>query len=226
MHGEEFFFQAFVYLGAAVVAVPLAKRLGLGSVLGYLIAGIAIGPFGLSLVGTEGQDVMHFAEFGVVMMLFLIGLELQPALLWRLRGPILGLGGLQVTITTAALAGLGIAFGLPWQMALACGMTLALSSTAIVLQTLNEKGLLRTDGGQGSFAVLLFQDIAMIPMLAVLPLLATATGQLAHGPAAGGSHGSTWVVGLPAWGKTLVVLGAVVVIVLVGRPRHSVSTSR
>lgn len=217
MHGEEFFFQAFVYLGAAVVAVPLAKRLGLGSVLGYLIAGIAIGPFGLSLVGTEGQDVMHFAEFGVVLMLFLIGLELQPALLWRLRGPILGLGGLQVTITTAALAGLGIAFGLPWQMALACGMTLALSSTAIVLQTLNEKGLLRTDGGQGSFAVLLFQDIAMIPMLAVLPLLATATGQLAHGPAAGGSHGSNWVVGLPAWGKTLVVLGAVVVIVLVGR---------
>ena len=107
MHGEGFFFQAFVYLSAAVVAVPLAKRLGLGSVLGYLIAGIAIGPFGLSLVGTEGQDVMHFAEFGVVMMLFLVGLELQPALLWRLRGPILGLGGLQVGITTAALAGVG-----------------------------------------------------------------------------------------------------------------------
>jgi monovalent cation:proton antiporter-2 (CPA2) family protein len=217
VHGEAFFFQAVVYLGAAVVAVPLAKRLGLGSVLGYLIAGIGIGPFGLALVGTEGQDVMHFAEFGVVMMLFLIGLELQPALLWRMRGPILGLGGLQVTITTAALAGLGVAFGLPWQMALACGMTLALSSTAIVLQTLNEKGLLKTDGGQGSFAVLLFQDIAVIPMLAMLPLLATTAGQLGHGPATGGGHGGNWVEGLPAWGKTLAVLGAVVAIVFVGR---------
>jgi monovalent cation:proton antiporter-2 (CPA2) family protein len=217
VHGEEFFFQAVVYLGAAVVAVPLAKRLGLGSVLGYLIAGICIGPYGLSLVGSEGQDVLHFAEFGVVMMLFLIGLELQPALLWRLRGPILGLGGLQVTITTAVLAGLGLAFGLPWQMALACGMTLALSSTAIVLQTLNEKGLLKTGGGQGAFAVLLFQDIAVIPMLALLPLLATAAGQLAHGPAAGGNHGRTWVEGLPAWGTTLAVLGAVVAIIFVGR---------
>jgi CPA2 family monovalent cation:H+ antiporter-2 len=217
VHGEQFFFQAVVYLGAAVVAVPVAKRLGFGSVLGYLIAGIVIGPFGLSLVGTEGQDVMHFAEFGVVMMLFLIGLELQPALLWRLRGPILGLGGLQVSITTAALTGLGVAFGLPWQMALACGMVLALSSTAIVLQTLNEKGLMKTDGGQGSFAVLLFQDIAVIPMLALLPLLATASRELAHGPGAGESHGTTWVEGLPAWAQTLAVLGVVVAIVLVGR---------
>ena len=93
MHGQGFFFQAFVYLGAAVIAVPVAKRLGLGSVLGYLLAGMAIGPFGLGLIGAEGEDVMHFAEFGVVMMLFLIGLELQPSLLWRMRGPILGLGG-------------------------------------------------------------------------------------------------------------------------------------
>jgi len=217
VHGEGFFFQAFVYLTAAVLAVPLAKRLGLGSVLGYLIAGITIGPFALSLVGTEGQDVMHFAEFGVVMMLFLVGLELRPALLWRLRGPILGLGGLQVGVTTAALAGLGLAFGLPWQMALACGMTLSLSSTAIVLQTLNEKGLMKTDGGQGSFAVLLFQDIAVIPMLALLPLLATSAHRLARGSAEGGSHGGNWVEGLPGWAQTLAVLGAVVAIVLVGR---------
>ena len=174
MHGQGFFFQAFVYLAAAVVAVPIAKRLGLGSVLGYLIAGMVIGPFGLSLIGEEGQDVMHFAEFGVVMMLFVIGLELRPTLLWRMRGPILGVGGLQVSITTLALAGAGLAVGLPWQTALAVGMTLALSSTAIVLQTLNEKGLMQTDGGQSAFAVLLFQDVAVIPMLALMPLLAVS----------------------------------------------------
>ena len=104
MHGEGFFYQAFVYLAAAVVAVPLAKRFGLGSVLGYLIAGVAIGPFGLELVGKEGQDVMHFAEFGVVMMLFIVGLELEPALLWRLRTPIVGLGGLQVGVTAVVVA--------------------------------------------------------------------------------------------------------------------------
>src|SRR5688500_5317780 len=159
MHGEGFFYQAFVYLAAAVVAVPLAKRLGLGSVLGYLLAGVAIGPFGLELVGREGQDVMHFAEFGVVMMLFVVGLELEPALLWRLRTPILGLGGLQVTVTAVVVALLSLALGTSWQEGLAIGMILALSSTAIALQTLSEKGLLKTAAGQSSFAVLLFQDI-------------------------------------------------------------------
>jgi monovalent cation:proton antiporter-2 (CPA2) family protein len=215
MHGEGFFFQAFVYLCAAVVAVPVAKRLGLGSVLGYLIAGIAIGPFGLRLVGEEGQDVMHFAEFGVVMMLFLVGLELQPSLLWRLRAPILGLGGLQVTLTAAIVTGIAMALGLAWQPALAIGLTLALSSTAIVLQTLNEKGLLKTHGGQSSFSVLLFQDIAVIPMLALMPLLATASHAAAghHGE---GGHGTTWIEGLPAWGQTLAVLGAVAVVILAG----------
>ena len=112
MHGEGFFYQAFVYLTAAVVSVPVAKRLGLGSVLGYLIAGMIIGPFGLGLIGEEGQDVMNFAEFGVVMMLFLVGLELQPSLLWKLRGPILGLGGLQVGITTAVMTAIGMPRGL------------------------------------------------------------------------------------------------------------------
>ena len=220
MHGQGFFFQAFVYLAAAVVAVPIAKRLGLGSVLGYLIAGMVIGPFGLGLIGEEGQDVMHFAEFGVVMMLFVIGLELRPKLLWRMRGPILGVGGLQVSITTLALAGAGLAVGLPWQTALAVGMTLALSSTAIALQTLNEKGLMQTDGGQSAFAVLLFQDVAVIPMLALMPLLAVsgagADDSGGH-EAEAAAHASTWVEGLPAWEQTLVVLLAVGAIVVGGR---------
>ena len=196
MHGEGFFFQAFVYLAAAVAAVPVAKRLGLGSVLGYLIAGAVIGPFGLGLVGEEGQDVMHFAEFGVVMMLFVVGLELEPTLLLRLRREILGLGGLQVLLTSLALTGGALALGLSWQVAIAVGLTLSLSSTALVLQTLAEKGLLRTRAGQSSFAVLLFQDLAVIPMLAAFPLLAP------HGPGAegghGAGHGSTWATTLIA----------------------------
>ncbi|MBT8400018.1 MAG: monovalent cation:proton antiporter-2 (CPA2) family protein [Rhodothermia bacterium] len=213
MSGESFLFQAFVYLTAAVVAVPIAKRLGLGSVLGYLIAGVIIGPFGLGLLGEEGQDVMHFAEFGVVMMLFVVGLELEPALLWRLRTPILGLGGLQVGVTSLLVAGISLALGLTWQEALAVGMTIALSSTAIVLQTLNEKGLLKTAGGQGSFAVLLFQDIAVIPMLALFPLLATSTAVAAEDAHATGS----WIGHFPGWVQTLAVLGAVAVIVVGGR---------
>jgi CPA2 family monovalent cation:H+ antiporter-2 len=216
---ESFLADAFVYLAAAVVSVPVAKRLGLGSVLGYLLAGVAIGPFVLGLVGAEGQDVMHFAEFGVVMMLFLIGLELQPALLWRLRAPILGLGGLQVTLSTLAFTGIGMGLGFSWQEALAIGMTLALSSTAIVLQTLAEKGLMKTEAGQRSFSVLLFQDIAVIPMLAVLPLLAGHAGvgeAGGHGIESG--HGTTtWIAGLPPWGVALAVLGAVTAIVLGGR---------
>ena len=133
MHDNNFFLQAFIYLGAAVLAVPIAKRLGLGSVLGYLLAGIAIGPYILGLIGEEGQDVMHFAEFGVVMMLFLVGLELQPSLLWKLRRSILGLGGMQVVVTTLLIAALALIFSpLAWQTSLALGLTLALSSTAIV----------------------------------------------------------------------------------------------
>jgi monovalent cation:proton antiporter-2 (CPA2) family protein len=214
MHGQGFFFQAFVYLAAAVIAVPLAKRLGLGSVLGYLIAGMVIGPFGFGLIGEEGQDVMHFAEFGVVMMLFLIGLELQPALLWRMRGPILGMGGLQVTLSAAIIATIAAMAGLAWNESIAVGLILALSSTAIVLQTLAEKGLINTDGGQSAFAVLLFQDIAVIPMLAVLPLL--AVGPVADA-AAHDAHGGTLVDGFPAWAQTLSVLLAVAAIVIGGR---------
>ncbi|MDX1673785.1 MAG: monovalent cation:proton antiporter-2 (CPA2) family protein [Longimicrobiales bacterium] len=218
MSTESFLVQATVYLAAAVIAVPLAKRFGFGSVLGYLLAGVLIGPFGLELVGAEGQDVMHFAEFGVVMMLFIIGLELEPALLWRLRGPILGLGGLQVGISTALFTAAAIAFGLAWQPALAVGMTLALSSTAIVLQTLAEKGLLRTAAGQSAFSVLLFQDMAVIPMLAIIPLLATGgPGHGGEGGAEAGHAAVTWIAGLPPALQTAVVLGAVAAIVVGGR---------
>lgn len=163
---------ALIYLAAAVVAVPIAKRLGLGSVLGYLLAGILIGPFVLGWVGDQA-DVMHVAEFGVVMMLFLVGLELEPAKLWRLRRPILGLGGLQVILTSALIfAGATVIFSMQWQSALALALMLSLSSTAIVLQTLAEKGWMQQEAGRNSFAVLLFQDIAVIPILALLPLLA------------------------------------------------------
>ena len=208
MHSDGFFFQAFVYLTAAVVSVPVAKRLGLGSVLGYLIAGALIGPFALGLVGEEGQDVMHFAEFGVVMMLFLVGLELQPSLLWRLRGPILGTGGLQVGATAAAITGIGIAVGLDGKMALAVGLTLALSSTAIVLQSLNEKGQMKTPGGQSCFAVLLFQDIAVIPMLAAFPLLAMSGAA----PAGDSGHGHG-IADLPGWQQALIVAALIAAII-------------
>lgn len=209
-----FLFQALIYLAAAVIFVPIAKRLGLGSVLGYLLAGIIIGPFVLEFIGQEGEDIMHFAEFGVVMMLFLVGLELEPALLWRLRTPILGLGGLQVLITTLTVGGIALALGRHWNEALAIGMTLAMSSTAIVLQTLSEKGLLRSSAGQSAFSVLLFQDIAVIPMLAIIPLLAIheATG------GSGDAHGTESLIAhLPAWLQTLAVLGAVIGVIVAGR---------
>ena len=138
---EGFLSQAVVYLAAAVIAVPIASRMGLGSVLGYLAAGIIIGPV-MGLVGSETVDLQHFAEFGVVMMLFVIGLELEPRALWDMRHKFLGLGGLQITGTIAVIGGVAVAFGLSWQSALAIGMIVSLSSTAIVLQTLNEKGLM------------------------------------------------------------------------------------
>jgi CPA2 family monovalent cation:H+ antiporter-2 len=208
--------QATIYLTAMVIAVPLSVRLGLGSVLGYLIAGIAIGPV-LGLVGAESQDLQHYAEFGVVLMLFLIGLELDPKTLWAMRRKLLGVGGAQVLISTAAIAGAASLMGLPWPTALAVGITLALSSTAIVLTTLTEKGLMRTEGGRSAFSVLLTQDIAVIPALALLPLLALgATSGAPHGEDHG--HASMSLVeGLPAWGVTLVTLSAVASVILAGR---------
>lgn len=174
MESNSFLFQAFIYLLAAVVSVPVAKRLGLGSILGYLFAGVIIGPFVLRFVGTETGEVMHFAELGVVLMLFIIGLELQPSRLWKLKGPILGLGGLQVLTTAVVIGGVAYFMDFGWRVSLAIGLILALSSTAIVLQTLSEKGLIKTEAGRSSFSVLLFQDIAVIPILAVLPLLAVS----------------------------------------------------
>ena len=206
------FTTAFVYLLAAVIAVPIAQRIGLGSVLGYLLAGTVIGPFGIGLVGSEGSDVMHFAEFGVVMMLFVIGLELRPARLWQMRGPILGLGGAQVFVTAALFASIALALGFRHRMAIAIGLILALSSTAIVLQLLAEKSLMKTAGGQASFSVLLFQDMAVLPMLVILPLLATLP------PAESGAHfGSTLVANLPGWQHALLVIAAIAAVILGGR---------
>jgi CPA2 family monovalent cation:H+ antiporter-2 len=205
--------QAIVYLASGVLFVPIAKRLGLGSVLGYLIAGVVIGPAVLGLVGEEGHDIMHFAEFGVIIMLFLVGLELEPERLWKLRMPVLGLGGLQVLLTALLTGGLALATGLPWQPSLALGMILAMSSTAIVLQTLNEKGLMQTAAGQNTFAVLLFQDIAVIPILAIMPLLATYPLPIS----ADDHEHVAFIDGLPGWLRPIVVVSAVVGLVLMGR---------
>lgn len=209
MHDSHFFLSAFIYLATAVLMVPLAQRLGLGSVLGYLIGGALIGPFVLGWVGgTQGEEAMHFAEFGVVIMLFMIGLELEPSRLWRMRGPIFGLGGMQVLLTALAVMGIAMLCGLSFKPAVATGMILALSSTAIVLQTMQEKALMRTDAGGDSFAVLLFQDISVIPMLAVFPLLAAA-GAVPE------EHG--WLQQLPHWAQPLVTLSSVALIVLAGQ---------
>ena len=227
---EAFLFQSTIYLLAACIAVPLAVRLGLGSVLGYLLAGIIIGPVA-GLVGSETQDLQHFAEFGVVMMLFLIGLELEPRALWEMRHRLLGLGGLQIVLTAALITGAAVVLDQTLPVAIAIGCTMALSSTAIVLQTLNEKQLMGTPGGRSAFSVLLTQDIAIIPMLALFPLLALSagTGRTAadygvtsdlskddHGSGAHAESVISLIETLPAWGVTAVTLGAIVVIVLGG----------
>ncbi|MFB9137209.1 glutathione-regulated potassium-efflux system protein KefB [Vibrio sp. AK197] len=172
---SDFLVIAMVFLTAAVVAVPVAQRMGMGSVIGYLLAGVTIGPWGLGLIN-DVEAILHFAEFGVVLLLFLIGLELNPKKLWQMRGPILGLGGAQVVVTTAMIASVVNLMGLSWQISLVIGMGLALSSTAIALRVIEEQGLARTETGHSGFAVLLFQDIAVIPMLAFMPLLAGSSG--------------------------------------------------
>lgn len=219
---QEILLLATLLLGAAVIAVPLAARLGLGSVLGYLLAGVAIGP----IIGAAASELQHVAEFGVVMMLFLIGLELEPRALWGMRHRLIGLGGLQLALTTLLLMLGFMVLGQPWASALAVGLIFALSSTAIVLQTLNEKRLMQTNGGRSTFAVLLTQDIAVIPMLALMPLLALGTivrmendGSVIRGAEAEGATAApslSLVEGLPAWGVTLVTLGAVVAVIFVG----------
>jgi CPA2 family monovalent cation:H+ antiporter-2 len=208
---------AFLFLVAGILAVPIAARLGLGSVLGYLIAGIALGPL-LAALHVDVISIQHFAEFGVVMMLFLVGFELEPRVLWQMKGQLLGLGGLQVAGTAGLVMAGAMALGQPWSVALAIGLVLSLSSTAIVLQTLNEKGLMKSDGGQASFSVLLAQDIAVIPMLALVPLLALPE-LAAHGAGhADDGHGASLslVAGLPGWQAALVTLGAIAAVVLGG----------
>ncbi|MCB8874176.1 monovalent cation:proton antiporter-2 (CPA2) family protein [Acidisoma silvae] len=204
MNTDTVLIQALVYLAASVIAVPIAKRAGLGSVLGYLIAGAVIGPFALHLVGDQA-DVMGFAEFGVVILLFLIGLEVRPALLWTMRAAIFGLGFAQLIGIGACLAVAAMILGLPWQQAIACGAVLAMSSTAIVLQTLDEKGLRRGAVGTAAFGVLLFQDLAVIPLLVLLPLLGNAHGAVAE------------TRGLHGWVHGVAVLGAVILIIATGR---------
>ncbi|HRA61901.1 MAG TPA: glutathione-regulated potassium-efflux system protein KefC [Burkholderiaceae bacterium] len=173
-HLPSWLINSIIYLSAAVIAVPLSKALGLGAIIGYLAAGMAIGPWGLGLVANV-QDILHFAEFGVVLMLFLVGLELEPRRLWSMRRPIFGWGSLQVLCCAAALAGIAVIFGVDWRIALVAALGLALSSTAIALQVMTDRNMLPTSSGQAAFAILLFQDVAAIPILALLPLLAVGT---------------------------------------------------
>lgn len=211
---ETFLLIATVYLLTMVIAVPLSARLGLGSVLGYLVSGIVIGPV-LGVAGSAGAmaDLQHFAEFGVVMMLFLIGLELEPEALWQMRKRLLGLAGMQILGTVAILALLAMAFNQDWHVAITLGMILSLSSTAIVLQTLSEKSLMQTPGGRSAFAVLLTQDIAVIPMLALMPLLATRVAV-----SSSEEHiGEAFMHSLPGWAAALVTLGAVAAVILMGQ---------
>lgn len=226
---ENVLYEALIYLGAAVLIVPLSVRLGLGSVLGYLAAGVVMGPV-LGLVGANTADLQHVAEFGVVIMLFLIGLELEPRALWDMRHRLIGLGGLQVLGTTAAIMAVLMAFGTSFGVAMIAGMVGSLSSTAIVLQTLTEKNLLRTGGGRATFSVLLTQDIAVIPMLAIVPLLALGTiegptsdtfgitnPEVAEEVTGAAEPIITLIQTLPAWAATGLTLLIVAAIVLGGQ---------
>ncbi|WP_309606140.1 monovalent cation:proton antiporter-2 (CPA2) family protein [Phenylobacterium sp.] len=213
MNAHSLLVQALVYLAAGVISVPIAKRLGLGSVLGYLIAGVVVGPFLLNLVGEPGE-VQRFAEFGVVILLFLIGLEVRPALLWKLRTTIFGLGLAQLLGAAALVAAASLALGLDWRAGVAVGLILAMSSTAIVLQSLEEKGMRQGPVGQASFGVLLFQDLAVIPLFALLPLLTPAGAPAAAPPAA---HAANLLAALPGWEQAAAQLAGIVAVIVAGR---------
>jgi len=203
-HAPAWLVNSLIYLGAAVLVVPLSKALGLGSIIGYLAAGIAIGPWGLGLV-TNVEDILHFAEFGVVLMLFLVGLELEPRRLWNLRQPIFGWGSAQVLACAAVLFLAGWVAGASWRVALVAALGLALSSTAIALQVLGERNLLPTASGQAGFSILLFQDVAAIPILALLPLLAV------------GSDAGPTITGADRAFESLKIVAVIAGIVLGGR---------
>ncbi len=204
-HAPDWLVNSFIYLSAAVIAVPLSKALGLGAIIGYLAAGVAIGPWGLGLV-TNVQDILHFAEFGVVLMLFLVGLELEPKRLWSMRRPIFGAGSTQVLGCAILLTALAIAFGVNWKTALVASLGLSLSSTAIALQVMAERNLLPTASGRAAFAILLFQDVAAIPILALLPLLGATIAEQS-GSGTSGSHAL----------EAARIIGVIAAIVLGGR---------
>jgi monovalent cation:H+ antiporter-2, CPA2 family len=211
---EDFFIQAIIYIVAAIICVSIAKKLGMSSVLGYLLAGILIGPYVFKFISdeTEGQDIMHGSEFGVVMMLFLIGLELEPKNLWRMRDLILKVGLAQVLITSVTLFFIGLALGVSWNVSLTAALSISLSSTAIVLQSLKEKNQMDSLEGKMSFGVLLLQDIAVIPILALLPLLAINAPEMLEGAKTGGFFDE-----YPGWIQTLAIVASIGVVILLGR---------
>ena len=207
-------FEAIVFLAGAIICVSIAKRLGLSSVIGYLLAGVLIGPYVLGFIGEEGQDILHFAEFGVVVMLFLIGLEIEPKNFWNMRKTIVGMGGIQVGGTMLLSYILFAALGFDWKVALVISMAVALSSTAIALQTIKEKGLMNTTFGTSSFSILLFQDIIVIFMLGFLPLLVDSehkTSTENH------SEHANLLENLPVGLQTLAIILSVVLIIVAGR---------
>jgi monovalent cation:proton antiporter-2 (CPA2) family protein len=207
---EQFLISGLVYLAATVVSATIAKWLKLGSILGFLIAGAIIGPSALNLVGDHGETVKHFAEFGVIVMLFLIGLELEPSKLWELRRHIFGLGALQVLGVSAVLAVAALLIARDWREGLVIGVILSMSSTAIILQSLEERGVLKTPVGQSIFSVLLFQDISVIPILALFPLLALA-------PPTEAVATSSLIAHLPTWLKAISIIVAVAAVAVGGR---------
>ncbi len=207
--GQNLLLNTFIFLAAASIMVPLASRFKMGSVIGYLIVGVLIGPFGFKLIG-NAEQIMHFAEFGVIMMMFLIGLELEPHHLWKLRKLILGLGSFQVLLTACTLTGIGILLGYDWRSSLAISMALTLSSTALVLQMLQEKNLLKTTEGETSFAVLLFQDIAVIPILIIIPLLSI------QGDVTANTQELSLISELPKWVHALLSTGVIGAIIFTG----------
>ena len=207
-------FEAIVFLAGAIICVSIAKRLGLSSVIGYLLAGVLIGPYVFGFIGNEGEDIMHFAEFGVVVMLFLIGLEIEPKNFWNMRKTIVGMGGIQVGGTMLLSYIFFTVLGFEWKVALVISMAVALSSTAIAMQTIKEKGLMETTFGSSSFSILLFQDIIVIFMLGFIPLLSNTD---ANASAENQSDHTNLLDGLPLGLQTLSIILSVVVIIVAGR---------
>ncbi|QRM90254.1 potassium transporter [Lacinutrix sp. WUR7] len=207
-------FEAIVFLAGAIICVSIAKRLGLSSVIGYLLAGVLIGPYVFGFIGNEGDDILHFAEFGVVMMLFLIGLEIEPKNFWNMRKTILGMGGIQVGGTMLLSYILFTVLGFEWKIALVISMAVALSSTAIAMQTIKEKRLMDTTFGTSAFSILLFQDIIVIFMLGFIPLLSNTED---NASAENNSEHTNLLDSLPVGFQTLAILLSVVLIIVAGR---------